>query len=40
MPSEVTTPTKPIMSPTHTDLFSTPELTVGEAAAAAHIGGS
>jgi hypothetical protein len=40
MPSEATTPTKPIMSPTHIDQFCTPELTVGEAVATAHSGGS
>ena len=40
MPSEATTPTKPIMSPTHIDQFCTPELTVGEAVASAHSGGS
>jgi hypothetical protein len=39
MPSTATTPTKTITSPTHMDLFCTPELTVGEAAAAAHSGG-
>jgi hypothetical protein len=40
MPSKATTPTKPIMSPTHIDLFCTPELTAGEAAGAAHSGSS
>jgi len=30
MPSAATTPTKTITSPTHMDLFCTPELTVGK----------